>query len=126
MSALTAYLRGAQAQQQAQAQAQSNPPQPTESQMGDPSWAVAMSERQQLAFRSLSDAAVDHRYGSRQKSEMVRAALHGPTSTEPYTASSSFPGDIIESQIQSQSSPHMSNVSAAGKASSLSVASMDG
>lgn len=118
MSALTAYLRGAQAQQaQAQAQAQSNPPQPTESQMGDPSWAVAMSERQQLAFRSLSDAAVDHRYGSRQKSEMVRAALHGPTST-----SSSFPGDIIESQ----SSPHMSNVSAAGKASSLSVASMDG
>lgn len=120
MSALTAYLRGAQAQQ-AQAQAQSNPSQPTESQMGDPSWAVAMSERQQLAFRSLSDAAVDHRYGSRQKSEMVRAALHGPTST-----SSSFPGDIIESQMQSQSSPHMSNVSAAGKASSLSVASMDG
>lgn len=112
MSALTAYLRDAQARQQVQAQAQSNPPQPTEPRLGDPSWATAMSERQQLAFRSLSEAAVDRRYGTRRNSDALRAALQAPT-----PASASFPGDIIQSQTQSQSNVPMSNVSTAGKAS---------
>lgn len=110
MSALTAYLRDAQARQQVQAQAQSNPPQPTEPRLRDPSWSAAMSERQQLAFRSLSEAAVDHRYGTRRNSDALRAALQAPT-----PASSSFPGDIIQSQTQSQGNAHMSNVSTAGK-----------
>lgn len=111
MSALTAYLRDAQARQQLQAQAQSTLPQPTEPRLGDPSWAAAMSERQQLAFRSLSEAAVDNRYGTRRNNDALRAALQAPT-----PASSSFPGDIIQSETQAQSNVHMSNVSTAGKA----------
>lgn len=113
MSALTSYLREAQARQQAQSQA--NPPQSSrasaEARLGDPSWATAMSERQQLAFRSLSDAAVDQRWGARRNSELVRAALQQQA---PAPTSSSFPGDIIQSQSQSQS---MLNVQSAGKAS---------
>ena len=122
MSALTAYLREAQAQQQAQAQAQAQvqaQAQPTrppaqEIHPGDPSWATAMSERQQLAFRSLSEAAVDHRHGSRSSSEMLRASLQAPT-----PASSSFPGDIIQPQIPPQGNLHLSNVSTAGKCTLL-------
>ena len=119
MSALTAYLRDAQARQQVQAQAQSNIPQPTKPRLGDPSWAAAMSERQQLAFRSLSEAAVDNRYGTRRNSDALRATLQAPN-----PASSSFPGDIMQSHImqsqtQSQGNVHMSNVPSAGKACSL-------
>ena len=112
MSALTAYLREAQVQQQAQNQAQAQPthPPPQETHSGDPSWAAAMSERQQLAFRSLSEAAVDHRHGGRRSSEMLRASIQAPTA-----ASASFPGDIIQPQMQPQANPHMSNVSTAGK-----------
>ena len=116
MSTLAAYLRDAQARQQVQAQAQSNPPHPTEPRLGDPSWAAAMSERQQLAFRSLSEAAVDHRYGTRRNSDALRAALQASNQ-----ASSSFPGDIIQPQTQSQGNVHMSNVSTAGKACSLNA-----
>lgn len=110
MSALTSYLREAQARQQAQTQA--NPPQSNrasaEARVGDPSWATAMSERQQLAFRSLSDAAVDQRWGARHNSELVRAALQQQA---PAPSSSSFPGDVIQSQSQAQS---VVNVPSAG------------
>ena len=102
MSALSAYLREAQAQQAPQP----TPPQPQEPHLSDASWSAAMNERQQLAFRSLSDATVDPSYGGHRSSEMLRASLQGPT-----PASSSFPGDIIPAQ----SSPHLSNVSTAGK-----------
>lgn len=109
MSALTSYLREAQARQQVQAQG--NPSQPSrasaEARLGDPSWGTAMSERQQLAFRSLSEAAVDNRWDPRRNSDMVRAALQASTPV----SSSSFPGDIIPSQTQTQS------MSSAGKAS---------
>lgn len=103
MSVLTAYLRETQAQQQPQTQ---QPPHPhTDSLPSDRSWPSAMSERQQLAFRSLSEAAVDQRLGLRCSSEMVRASLQAPTT-------SSFPGDIIQSQgIQN---PHLSATSTAG------------
>ncbi|DBA82910.1 TPA: hypothetical protein ACH3X1_006700 [Trebouxia sp. C0004] len=94
MSVLTAYLREAQAQQahpQQQNQAQQAPAPSTDKVSPKHPWPSAMSERQQLAFRSLSEAAVDPRFGGRQSSDMVRAALQAP-------ATSSFPGDIIQSQ----------------------------
>lgn len=103
MSVLTAYLRETQAQQQPQTQQPTHPH--TDSLPTDRSWPSAMSERQQLAFRSLSEAAVDPRFGLRCSSEMVRASLQAPTT-------SSFPGDIIQSQgIQN---PHLSATSTAG------------
>ncbi len=89
MSVLTAYLREAQAQQQNQAK--QAPPPSVDKLTPEHPWPSAMSERQQLAFRSLSEAAVDPRFGGRQSSDMVRAALQAP-------ATSSFPGDIIQSQ----------------------------
>ncbi|DBA82235.1 TPA: hypothetical protein ACH3X2_000507 [Trebouxia sp. C0005] len=109
MSVLTAYLREAQAQQQAQAQAQQQnqqaPPPPADKLTPEHPWPSAMSERQQLAFRSLSEAAVDQRFNGRQSSDVVRAALQAP-------ASSSFPGDIIQSQGLQNS--HLSAASTAG------------
>ena len=75
-----------------------------------------MSERQQLAFRSLSEAAVDNRYGTRRNSDALRAALQAPT-----PASSSFPGDIIQSQTQSQGNVHISHVSSSGEACALNA-----
>lgn len=111
MSVLTAYLREAQAQQQAQAQAQQQnqvqqaPPPSVDKLPPEHPWPSAMSERQQLAFRSLSEAAVDPKFGGRQSSDMVRAALQAP-------ASSSFPGDIIQSQGLQNS--HLSAASTAG------------
>ena len=98
MSVLTAYLRQAQAQQQNQAQ-HALPPSVDKLAPEHP-WPSAMSERQQLAFRSLSEAADNPRFGGRQSSDMVRAALQAP-------ASSSFPGDIIQSQGLQNS--HMSH-----------------
>lgn len=105
MSVLTAYLREAQAQQ-SQQQANSQPLSDSQSHIlkpNDPSWPSAMSERQQLAYRSLSEAAVDQRFG-RSSSDVVRATLH---------ASAAFPGDII----QPQGNPlnhHLSAASTAG------------
>jgi len=103
MSVLTAYLREAQAQQQNQAQ--QAPPPPADKLPSEHPWPSAMSERQQLAFRSLSEAAVDPRFGGRQSSDMVRAALQAP-------ATSSFPGDIIQSQ--GLQNAHLSAASTAG------------
>ena len=89
MSVLTAYLREAQAQQpQADTHRQS-----TDSHPNDSHWPSAMSERQQLAFRSLSEAAVDHRFNGRN-SDMIRAAVQSQRASN----SPSFPGDIIQPQ----------------------------
>ncbi len=110
MSVLTAYLREAQAQQQAQPQQAAPHRRSGDTLSNDQSWPSAMSEKQQLAYRSLSEAAVDPRYGSRQSSEMVRATLQGHAGTP---ASSSFPGDIITSQSAPQN-PHLSAASTTG------------
>ena len=115
MAFLTAYLQEAQQQQQAQAQqqaqqqAQSQPASHAASLPFDQSWPSAMSERQQLAFRSLSEAAADRAEGHRSGSEMLRASLNSPTVAP---ATSSFPGDILTAQA----SPHQQQLSAAATA----------
>ena len=93
MSLISAYLQSVQAPGQNQPEHQSQPPhmpQLPEHHTVD-SWQqdqpIGISDRQQLAFRSLSDAAID-----RRSSDMVRAHLEAQSLT---SASASLPHDAL-------------------------------
>lgn len=89
MSLLSAYLQNTQAPGQHQSQPPHMPQLPEQHSVD--SWQqdqpIGISERQQLAFRSLSEAAVD-----RRSSDMVRAHLEAQSLT---SASASLPRDAL-------------------------------
>ena len=93
MSTLSAYLQSTSAPGQSQSQRQSQPPHMPQlpEQHSVDSWQeqqpVGVSERQQLAYRSLSEAAAD-----RRSSDMLRAHLAAQSLV---SASGSLPSDAL-------------------------------